>query len=86
MTASTSREFPGRGIGAAAAFFNHFIVRGLGKFYNPSYGGGPIATHVAWEVGAIDGLFSGAFAGFQKSKHPTTLLVQFRNATTGAPL
>jgi hypothetical protein len=68
------------------AFFNHFITRCFGKFYDPSYGGGPILDQIRWEVGAIDGLFSHGFAGFPKSANPTTLLVQFRSATTGAPL
>jgi hypothetical protein len=68
------------------AFFNHFIVRSFGKFYDPSYGGGPIAGHTEWEVGAIDGLFSAGKTGYPKAANPTTLLVQFFNASTGAPL
>lgn len=38
------------------AFYNHFIVKAFGKFYDRSYGGGPIAGQTEWEVGAIDGL------------------------------
>jgi len=68
------------------AFFNHFIVRSFGKFYDPSYGAGPIADQTSWEVGAIDGLFSHGYTGYPKSANPATLLLQFRNAATTAAL
>lgn len=63
-------------------FFNHFIVRAGGQLYDPSYGGGPIANHSAWEVGAIDGLFASGYAGYPKSNYPTQWLLQFYDATT----
>ena len=68
------------------AFFNHFIVLAFGKFYDPSYGGGPIANQTDWENGAIDGLFSRGYGGFPKRAHPTTLLVELYNLTTNMRL
>jgi hypothetical protein len=59
------------------AFYNHFIVYALGEYYDPSYGGGPIANQDDWENGAIDGLFKGSLCGHPKSKNPTTRLVKF---------
>ena len=48
------------------AFFNHFIVSYGGKYYDPSYGGGPIDDQEKWEDGAIDGLFHTASGGAGK--------------------
>lgn len=59
------------------AFYNHFIVHALGQYYDPSYGGGPIANQDDWENGAIDGLFRGSFCGYPKSLYPNARLVQF---------
>lgn len=59
------------------AFFNHFIVLANNEFYDPSYGGGPIANQDDWENGAIDGLFRGSFCGFPKSRYSNRRLVQF---------
>lgn len=64
------------------AFYNHFIVRHGGQFYDPSYGGGPTATQDLWENGAIDGLFRGQGAGFEKSRNAATRLVEFYSMTT----
>ena len=66
-------------------FFNHFIVRASGSFYDPSYGAGGIASAPVWETGAIDGLFAGSSCGFPKAAHPSPLL-EFFNADTLAPL
>jgi hypothetical protein len=66
------------------AFFNHFIVRCLGQFYDPSYGGGPIGAQTTWEAGAIDGLFSAGAGGYPKSAYPTTHLLEFWSLTTSA--
>jgi hypothetical protein len=68
------------------AFFNHFITREFGKFYDPSYGGGPVLTQMVWEAGAIDGLFRRGLCGYPKSTSLTTLLLQFKNADTLGPL
>ncbi len=59
------------------AFYNHFIVLALNQFYDPSYGGGPIATQEDWEVGAIDGLYAESRCGYPKSANATTRLVKF---------
>lgn len=64
------------------AFYNHFIVRCLGDFYDPSYGGGPIGGQPVWENGAIDGLFRGGLAGYPKSSHSSSNLLQFWDLTT----
>jgi hypothetical protein len=64
------------------AFYNHFIVRCFGKFYDPSYGGGPVDDQVTWERGAIDGLFSGPGTGFPKSNFATTTLLEFYGLNT----
>jgi hypothetical protein len=64
------------------AFFNHFIVRCLGQFYDPSYGAGPISDQTSWEVNAIDGLFSGRDAGYPKSTHKVAHLLQFWSLMT----
>jgi hypothetical protein len=66
------------------AFFNHFIVKAFGNFYDPSYGGGPVTSQKDWENGAIDGLFKAGACGFPKQA--ATLLLQFWNALTGARL
>ncbi|MEK7287535.1 MAG: hypothetical protein AAB091_03100 [Elusimicrobiota bacterium] len=48
---------PGQGIGnPPPAFFNHFIVKYDGKWYDPSYGSGPYANDSAWENASLDGL------------------------------
>jgi hypothetical protein len=59
------------------AFYNHFIVYALGEYYDPSYGGGPIANQDDWEAGAIDGLFQGGRCGYPKSANASTQLVKF---------
>ena len=48
------------------AFFNHFIVAYGGKYYDPSYGGGPFDDQEKWEEGAIDGLFQQSSNGAGK--------------------
>jgi hypothetical protein len=42
------------------AFYNHFIVRCFGAFYDPSYGVGPVRDQHAWEKGGIAGLYRDA--------------------------
>jgi len=74
------------------AFYNHFIVRADGKFWDPSYGAGPFTDHLSWENAAIDGLFRDAPAGapagtniqtgFDKSLNAATTIVEFWNLTT----
>jgi hypothetical protein len=61
------------------AFYNHFIVRAIGKFWDPSYGTGPYNDQVAWEADSIDGLIRNPQprAGFDKSLNPTTKLLEF---------
>lgn len=44
------------------SFGNHFIVKLLGKFYDPSYGGNPYDTEDAHENAAISGLLKGVLA------------------------
>ena len=44
------------------AFWNHFIVRYDGRFYDPSYGAGPFASENEHENAAIDGIRSGPLA------------------------
>lgn len=67
------------------AFFNHFIVRHGGRFYDPSYGAGPFADQVSWEAAAIDGLFedSTGRAGHDKSLNASNKLLEFWNLSTG---
>ncbi|MEP7120901.1 MAG: hypothetical protein ABJE95_08330 [Byssovorax sp.] len=65
------------------AFFNHFVVTHGGQLYDPSYGGGPFADQATWETGALDGLFAGPLAGFQKSANPQNI-VQMWNTRTNA--
>jgi hypothetical protein len=76
-----------------AGFYNHFIVRADGKFWDPSYGAGPTADQKAWELGAIDGLFQSVagggaitMGGFDKSLNTTTTILEFWNMTTGAKI
>ncbi len=81
------RGIPGqRNPNPPPAFFNHFIVFSFGQFYDPSYGGGPIKDQIDWEAGAIDGLFSGSRAGYPKSAHLTTKLLEFWNLTTSTKI
>ncbi len=40
------------------AFFNHFIVRFGGRYYDPSYGGPSYATQWEWEDASLDGFFT----------------------------
>jgi hypothetical protein len=68
------------------AFFNHFIVRYGGQFYDPSYGSAPVGTQLVWENGAIEGLFHGGLAGFPKASHTTTKLLEFWNLTTNTKI
>jgi hypothetical protein len=67
------------------AFFNHFIVKYGAEFFDPSYGGGPVASQTTWETGAIEGLFNDPLnaCGFQKAYHAANLL-EFWNLRTGA--
>ena len=44
-----------------SVFFNHFIVKYDGKYYDPSYGTGSFADQAAWENASLDG-FVKAFA------------------------
>jgi len=41
-------------------------VRYGGKYYDPSYGGGPFDDQKKWEEGAIDGLFQQSSSGAGK--------------------
>ena len=78
------------------AFYNHFIVLADGKFWDPSYGAGPIADQKAWENGAIDGLFRstppGAPAGttsqtgFDKSLNAGTKILEFWDLVTNTKI
>lgn len=74
-------EMPGipgqRNANPPPAFYNHFIVRYGSNFYDPSYGVGPTSSQSNWENGAIDGLFRGGAAGFQKALHLSTNLLEF---------
>lgn len=68
------------------AFLNHFIVIHGGKFYDPSYGSTLFADQITWENASIDGLYKGgapALAGYKKSTHSTTKLLEFYNIRTG---
>jgi len=38
------------------AFENHFIIKYGGRYYDPSYGAGPVADQHAWEAASIDGV------------------------------
>ena len=44
-----------------SVFFNHYIVKYDGKYYDPSYGTGSFADQAAWENASLDG-FVKAFA------------------------
>ena len=44
-----------------SGFFNHYIVKYDGKYYDPSYGTGSFADQAAWENASLDG-FVKAFA------------------------
>ncbi len=78
------------------AFYNHFIVRADGKFWDPSYGAGPFADQKAWENAAIDGLFRDPPAaappgttlqtGFDKSLNANTNILEFWNLTTNTKI
>jgi hypothetical protein len=37
------------------AFFNHFILKYSGQYYDPSYGSGPFTSQEAWENASLDG-------------------------------
>ncbi len=68
------------------AFENHFIVIHNGQFYDPSYGSTPFANQTTWENASIDGLFkpgTPGLAGYKKSAHSTTNLLEFYNMRTG---
>lgn len=70
-----------------ASFYNHFIVRADGKFWDPSYGAGPFADQKSWENAAIDGLLldlqsGGQRAGFDKSLNATTNILEFWSMST----
>src|SRR5438046_1383712 len=84
------RKLPGipgqRNPNPPPAFFNHFIVRYGGQFYDPSSGAGPTPTQELWELGAIDGLFRGDLCGFPKTAHAAARLLRFFNADTGQAL
>jgi len=43
-------------------FGNHYVVKLLGRIYDPSYGGIPYATEKEHEDASIDGILSGNFA------------------------
>jgi hypothetical protein len=61
------------------AFYNHFIVEALGRYFDPSYGAGPYFVQAAWERDAIEGLYidAGHLAGYPKAWYPDDHLVQF---------
>jgi len=70
------------------AFFNHFIVRHGGKYYDPSYGSAPVSTQAQWESGSIDGLFqngSPLTCGYPKASNPG-LLLEFWDLTTNTKI
>lgn len=67
-------------------FRNHFMVKALNQYYDPSYGAGPFADQAAWENAALDGLLSGDFALQLKQANPGLLLTTFQDAFTGEPL
>jgi len=78
------------------AFYNHFIVRADGRFWDPSYGAGPFADQSAWENAAIDGLFRAApggappgnslQTGFDKSLNAATNILEFWSLTTNSKI
>ena len=39
------------------AFYNHFIVKHGGQYYDPSYGGSVYSSQEAWENASLDGFF-----------------------------
>lgn len=94
----TGTNIPGqRNATPPPAFFNHFIVRADGKFWDPSYGAGAIVDQLAWENAAIDGLFTPNLpavvppgttlrTGFEKSLNATTKLLEFWDLATSAKL
>lgn len=65
-------------------FFNHFIVKYDGKYYDPSYGGGPFDTQNDWENASLDGFFidTGLVVGgkrvqYAKKNDPTVVETVF---------
>jgi hypothetical protein len=76
-----------------SGFYNHFIVRADGKFWDPSYGAGSFADQKAWELAGIDGLFQSVagggaitMGGFDKSLNTTTTILEFWNMTTNTKI
>jgi hypothetical protein len=66
-------------------FYNHFIVRGDGVFWDPSYGSGPTTNQVTWEVAAIDGLVrtdDDDVAGYPKFLNLMNRLLEFWDTST----
>jgi hypothetical protein len=59
------------------AFSNHFIVKALGLYFDPSYGSPAVFTQLEWENASIDGLWWGYLCGYPKSAYPTQRLLEF---------
>ena len=58
-------------------FTNHFIVRAVGMYFDPSYGSPPFFTELEWENASIDGLEWSFRCGFPKEQYLTRRLLQF---------
>jgi hypothetical protein len=64
------------------AFFNHFVVKYGGEFYDPSYGSSPVANQLKWENASIDGLFKKTapknLVGYKKTDHSKVEILYFK--------
>lgn len=80
------------------SFYNHFIVQYGGQFYDPSYGSSVFSTQLNWENNSIDGRYKHAtitinnktyqvtLAGYRKSTHTSTKIVEFWNIATNTKI
>jgi hypothetical protein len=63
------------------SFGNHFVAEIFGKYYDPSYGGGPFADEMSWQRPSLDGLISGSFqirnVGFNEAQGPIVRFIDF---------
>ena len=58
-------------------FTNHFIVRAIGMYWDPSYGSPPFFTELEWENASIDGLDWNWRCGYPKEQHLEQRLLHF---------
>ncbi len=66
------------------AFFNHYLIRYGGQFYDPSYGAGPRSSPRSWENKSVAG-FANSWSGTKVAKKNNTAVQEMQFHLKGTP-